>query len=83
MKRISIALGTLLISIGLVGCNTMRGMGQDVERGGEKMQSGASNAQKGRSGSDKSDRSNKSAAPSNTTPSNAPPESAPTYTPSR
>lgn len=82
MKRMSIALGTLLISIGLVGCNTMRGMGKDVERGGEKIQSGASSSQKSRSSSDK-DRDRSSAAPSNTTPSNAPPESSPTYTPSR
>jgi predicted small secreted protein len=32
----------LLLAIGaLAGCNTMEGMGKDIERGGEKMQDGA------------------------------------------
>jgi len=32
----------LLLAIGaLTGCNTMEGMGKDIERGGEKMQDSA------------------------------------------
>jgi predicted small secreted protein len=44
-KTISILL-LLAISAGLTACNTFRGMGQDVERGGEKVQDAATNAQK-------------------------------------
>lgn len=31
---------------GLLGCNTMRGLGQDVERGGEKIQQESRDAQR-------------------------------------
>jgi entericidin B len=31
----------LLIGLVLVGCNTVRGLGQDVERGGEAIQKAA------------------------------------------
>ncbi|WP_311065850.1 entericidin A/B family lipoprotein [Halomonas sp. DWK9] len=42
MKR-TIALGTLLLATLLVisGCNTVRGMGQDIEQGGEAIQRSA------------------------------------------
>lgn len=42
MKR-TIALGTLLLASLLVisGCNTVRGMGQDIEQGGEAIQRSA------------------------------------------
>jgi predicted small secreted protein len=33
-----IALSLLLSTLGLTACNTMHGFGQDVERGGEKIQ---------------------------------------------
>jgi entericidin B len=44
MKKLIAAMGILVI-VGLTGCNTMRGMGQDVERGGEKVQDAASRQQ--------------------------------------
>ena len=37
MKKL-MALLSLLMIAGLAGCNTMEGLGQDVERGGEKLQ---------------------------------------------
>ncbi|MDK9688667.1 entericidin A/B family lipoprotein [Halomonas sp. LC1] len=42
MKR-TIALGILLLAMLLVmsGCNTVRGMGQDIEQGGEAIQRSA------------------------------------------
>ncbi|GGC95150.1 entericidin A/B family lipoprotein [Vreelandella lutescens] len=42
MKR-TIALATLLLATLLVmsGCNTVRGMGQDIEQGGEAIQRSA------------------------------------------
>ena len=40
MKKLIAVMGVLVV-MGLTGCNTMRGMGKDVERGGEKIQSGA------------------------------------------
>ena len=44
MKKLFAAIGILMV-VGLTGCNTMRGMGQDVERGGEKVQDAASRQQ--------------------------------------
>jgi entericidin B len=44
MKKIISLLGVLIIGIGLTACNTMSGMGKDVERGGEKVQNAAENA---------------------------------------
>ncbi len=38
LKRI---LGIFVLAGFLAGCNTMEGMGKDIERGGEKIQSGA------------------------------------------
>ena len=38
MKNKWAALLALLMLGSLVGCNTMEGMGKDIERGGEKMQ---------------------------------------------
>ena len=37
MKRL-VALFMFLVYATLAGCNTMHGLGQDVERGGEKLQ---------------------------------------------
>lgn len=65
MKQFVI-LGATLVSLSLVGCNTMHGMGQDVERGGQKMESGASSVQHGTSSSDTSRRS-PNAPPTGTT----------------
>lgn len=44
MKKLIAAMGILVI-VGLTGCNTMRGMGKDVERGGEKVQDAATRQQ--------------------------------------
>jgi len=35
MKRI---VALILLAVTLAGCNTMSGMGRDIERGGEKIQ---------------------------------------------
>jgi predicted small secreted protein len=46
MKKKAISLlALLLVSLGLTACNTMKGFGQDVERGGEKVQGAATKAQ--------------------------------------
>ena len=42
MKRI---LALIALSITLAGCNTMAGVGRDIERGGEKMQGQAHETQ--------------------------------------
>ncbi len=39
-------IGVLAIGFALAGCNTMRGFGKDVERGGERVQDAAGNVQK-------------------------------------
>jgi len=44
MKKLIAAMGILMV-VGLTGCNTMRGFGQDVERGGEKVQDAATHQQ--------------------------------------
>lgn len=38
-------LGVLAVGIALSGCNTMRGIGKDVERGGERVQDAATSTQ--------------------------------------
>ncbi len=38
-------IGVLTIGMALAGCNTMRGFGKDVERGGERVQDAATNTQ--------------------------------------
>lgn len=43
MKRI---IALILLGISLAGCNTMSGMGRDVERGGEKLQDQARETQR-------------------------------------
>ena len=42
LKRI---VGLILLGITLAGCNTMSGMGRDIERGGEKLQNQARETQ--------------------------------------
>lgn len=44
MKKLA-ALLLAWIAIGLAGCNTMHGMGRDIERGGEKLQGTAKDVQ--------------------------------------
>jgi entericidin B len=38
-------LGILTVGVALSGCNTMRGIGKDVERGGERVQDAATSTQ--------------------------------------
>ena len=42
LKRVA---ALILVAGFLAGCNTMRGMGKDVERGGEKIQGGVDSTQ--------------------------------------
>jgi predicted small secreted protein len=45
MKKLFAILGILIFTSGLSACNTFKGFGQDVERGGEKVQDAASKQQ--------------------------------------
>ncbi|HTH45818.1 MAG TPA: entericidin A/B family lipoprotein [Oxalicibacterium sp.] len=45
MKKTISVMFLLALSLGMTACNTFRGMGQDVERGGEKVQDAATKAQ--------------------------------------
>jgi entericidin B len=45
MKKFVYVLGLLAFTASLSACNTFRGMGQDVERGGEKVQDAATRNQ--------------------------------------
>jgi predicted small secreted protein len=45
MKRI-VATLLVLVFAGLAGCNTMEGLGKDVERGGEKLQNESRDARR-------------------------------------
>jgi entericidin B len=45
MKKIVSILSILVVSVGLTACNTMKGFGKDVERGGEKVQGAATDSQ--------------------------------------
>jgi len=44
MYRLLALIGVLLTSLGVVGCNTMQGAGEDVEAAGETIQRGAEDA---------------------------------------
>ncbi len=41
MKKLASLLSILIAAYGLSACNTMKGFGQDVQRGGEKVESAA------------------------------------------
>jgi entericidin B len=47
MQKLISVLGVLMFALGLTACNTMQGLGQDVERGGEKVQETAKDVQNG------------------------------------
>ena len=47
MKKF-VALLALLMIGALSGCNTMQGLGKDIERGGEKLQNSSKNVQEGK-----------------------------------
>jgi len=44
MKKTISILSILMFALGLSACNTMKGFGRDVERGGEKVQGAAEKA---------------------------------------
>lgn len=44
MKKLIAVMGVLMV-MSMTGCNTFKGMGKDVERGGEKVQDAASRQQ--------------------------------------
>lgn len=44
MKKLYATFGILMM-LGLAGCNTMKGAGKDMERGGEKVQDAAQKQQ--------------------------------------
>jgi entericidin B len=46
MKLLIQCAGMLVLSLTLVACNTMRGFGKDVQRGGEKVEGVATDTQK-------------------------------------
>lgn len=45
MKKVTSVIGILLFSIGLSACNTMAGMGKDIERGGDRLEGAAEKQQ--------------------------------------
>ena len=47
MRKFFTILFIILHGSTLTACNTMKGIGKDVERGGEKVQDAATGAQKG------------------------------------
>ncbi len=46
MKKLMIVLSTLMFTVSLSACNTVKGFGKDVERGGEKVQETSDNVRK-------------------------------------
>lgn len=44
MKKFLVAIITLVFTVGLSACNTVKGFGKDVERGGEKVQGASDKA---------------------------------------
>jgi predicted small secreted protein len=47
MRKLFKSLFIFFLGYTLTACNTMKGIGKDVERGGEKVQDAATGAQKG------------------------------------
>lgn len=46
MKKLSALIAVIAMTFAVAGCNTVKGVGKDVEKGGEKVQDAASNVQK-------------------------------------
>lgn len=42
MKKIGLILGVLLMVLSLTACNTVQGLGKDIEKGGQKIEKAAS-----------------------------------------
>ena len=51
MKKLFVALITVMFTAGLSACNTVKGFGKDVERGGEGIQKSSDNVRSGGSSS--------------------------------
>lgn len=45
MYKVGLMLAAVLVAGAALGCNTVRGAGRDIERGGEKIQEGATDVQ--------------------------------------
>jgi entericidin B len=45
MKKLMAITGMFVLALGLGACNTMKGAGKDIERGGEKVQGAAADTQ--------------------------------------
>jgi|GEM_PF-237764 len=45
MKKLIAIAGIAMFAAGISACNTIKGAGKDIERGGEKVQGAASNVQ--------------------------------------
>lgn len=45
-KVVAVLLISALIGIGMLGCNTFRGAGKDIQRGGEAVENAADDAQR-------------------------------------
>lgn len=45
MKKIASVLSIMCLAFVITGCNTVKGVGKDVERGGEKVQDAAKKTQ--------------------------------------
>lgn len=43
---ITLGLFSLGLAVSIAGCNTVKGIGEDVERGGQKLENAADNAKK-------------------------------------
>ncbi|MHB8827995.1 MAG: entericidin A/B family lipoprotein [Syntrophales bacterium] len=42
MKKVFVVASLLIFIVAVSGCNTMRGLGQDIERGGQAIEKAAS-----------------------------------------
>lgn len=45
MKVVAVLLVSALFGIGMLGCNTFRGAGKDIQRGGQAVENAADDAQ--------------------------------------
>lgn len=45
LKKFITIMTVLIVTLGFSACNTMKGVGKDVERGGEKVQDAAQDTQ--------------------------------------
>ena len=41
MKKMTLMIGLMLVSLSLIGCNTMAGAGKDIQKAGDKIEGAA------------------------------------------